>query len=150
MTTQFRIRRFVAALALAAAVGLPGLASANENPFQGQWLAAITGDQVPSGYAWGRLVVKDGMLTFFEAKGAWQSPLADIARVAVVKDADRLFEVETVTGEVVRFAILGPQMMRESPRKALRLIQRAVRVAPPTERSVVAANAGGAGGGSIR
>jgi hypothetical protein len=148
MTTEFRIRRFVTALALAAFFALPGVASADEIQPQGQWLAAITGDQVPSGYAWGRLVVKDGTLRFFDAKKGWQSPLAEITRIEAVKDADRVFEVETITGEVVRFAILGPQMLRESPKRAIQLIERAVRVAPPTERSLVAANA--AGSGSVR
>jgi hypothetical protein len=35
-----------------------------------------------------------------------------------------------VTGEPLRLAILGPQMLPESPKKAMQVIQRAAREAP--------------------
>jgi hypothetical protein len=54
-----------------------------------------------------------------------------------------------VAGEVLTVSILGPNMLVESPRKAMQHIQRAVREAPAPQRPALAATNAGSGG-SIR
>jgi hypothetical protein len=103
--------------------------ASNDGPAKGYWLvstAVPTSDEV----IWGRLVVEDGSLTFFAPRGEWTTPLAAITRVARVKGSDRHFEIETVNGEVLRLAVLGPQLLAASPKKAMQVIQRAVREMP--------------------
>lgn len=143
MNRQHAPASWLAGLVLAALIALPGTtaAASTDGPAQGFWLASTslppTGD-----VAWGRLVVKDGMLTFFAARSDWQTPLAEIKRVALVKGSDRSFEIETVSGAVLRLSILGPRMLTESPKKAMQVIQRAVREAPPVPRTVVTTASG--------
>ena len=79
---------------------------------------------------WGRLVVADGLLTFFAPRTEWQTPLSEIRRVSRVKGSDSNFEIETVAGDRLQLAILGPQLVAESPKKAVKVIQRAVRETP--------------------
>jgi hypothetical protein len=124
------------AAALTVVIGLPGLASADE-PVQGQWLAAITeGHGVKA--EWGRLVLKDGSLSFHGARDDWHAPVSDITRITIARDAERSFRIETVSGDVVVLAILGPHMLKESPKKAMQLIQRAVRESAPSTTLTVA------------
>lgn len=124
------------AAALAVVLGLPSLASADE-PIQGQWLAAIT-DGNAAKAEWGRLVLRDGSLTFHGARVDWHAPVSEIKRVSAVRDADRVFEIETVSGDRLVLSILGQQMLKESPKKAMQLIQRAAREAAPSTTLTVA------------
>ena len=138
---------WIAGMVLAALVALPAAtaAAAHDDPAQGYWLVSTSGPASNEVF-WGRLVVKDGMLTFFAPRGEWKTPLAEIKRVSVAKDSNRSFEIETVSGEVLRLAILGPQLLIESPKKAIQVIQRGVREAPPVQRpAVTVATAGGTG-----
>ncbi len=138
-------RSWIAGLVLAALVALPTstVAAAGDDVAQGSWLVSTSGP-ASNEVIWGRLVVKDGMLTFFAPRGEWTTPLIGITRVSVAKGSHRRFEIETVSGEVLRFAILGPQLLIESPKKAMRVIQRAVREAPALRRpAVTVAPAGG-------
>ena len=129
---------WIAGMVLAALVGLPvaTAAAAADDPAQGFWLVSASGP-ASSEVIWGRLVVKNGMLTFFAPRGEWKTPLAEIKRVSVAKGSNRSFEIETVSGEVLRLAVLGPQLLIESPKKAMQVIQRAVREAPPVRRPAV-------------
>ena len=140
---------WIAGMVLAALVVLPVVtaAAAHDDPAQGFWLVSTSGP-ASSEVFWGRLVVKDGMLTFFAPRGEWKTPLAEIKRVSLAKGSNRSFEIETASGEVLRLAILGPQMLIESPKKAIQVIQRGVREAPPMPRPAVTVAA--AGGTSIR
>lgn len=124
------------AAALTAVIGLPRLASADE-PVQGQWLAAIAEGHGAKA-EWGRLILKDGSLSFLGARDDWHAPVSDITRITVARDTERTFKIETVSGDVVVLAILGPQMLKESPKKAIQLIQRAVREAAPSTTLTVA------------
>ena len=138
---------WIAGMVLAALFALPvaTVAAAHDDPAQGFWLVSTSGPASRE-VIWGRLVVKDGMLTFFAPRGEWTTPLAEIKRVSVAKGSNRRFEIETVSGDVVRLAILGPQLLIEPPKKAMQVIQRAVREAPPVRRpAVTVAAAGGAG-----
>lgn len=138
MNRQHVRTAWIRGMALAALFALPvaSAAAAGADPATRCWLVS-TSAPASNEVIWGRLVVKDGMLTLFAPRGEWQAPLSAITRVSRVKGSDRIFAVETVTGEVLRLAILGPQMLIESPKKAMRVIQRAVREAPPAPRPVV-------------
>ena len=142
---------WIAGMVLAALVGLPvaTAAAAADDPAQGFWLVSASGP-ASSEVIWGRLVVKNGMLTFFAPRGEWKTPLAEINRVSVAKGSNRSFEIETVSGEVLRLAVLGPQLLIESPKKAMQVIQRAVREAPPVRRPAVTVATATAAGTSIR
>lgn len=99
----------------------------------------------PAGDRWGRLTVKDGVLTFASAKLQWQVLLSDITRVAESESGDRILQIESRNGEVLSVAILGPQLMIDSPRKAIQAIERAVRDTPTKTRATAAAAVGGGG-----
>jgi hypothetical protein len=107
----------------------PSAFAADDKPTNGYWLVA-TAVPASNEIIWGRLVVKDGSLTFFAPRGEWTTPLAAITRVARVKGSDRRFEIETISGDVLRVAVLGPQLLTTSPKKAMQVIQRAVRETP--------------------
>lgn len=122
---------WIAGMVLAAIFALPvaAAADAKNDPAKGYWLVSVSGPSTTE-VIWGRLVVKDGMLTFFAPRGEWKTPLSEIRRVSRARGSDRSFEIETTTGEVLQLAILGPQMLTESPKKAMQVIQRAVRDTP--------------------
>ena len=81
-------------------------------------------------------MVKDGTLTFFAPRTEWQTPLSSIKRVSRVKGSDSNFEIETETGDTLRLAILGPNLLTDSPKKAMQVIQRAVHETPKPVVSV--------------
>ncbi len=144
---MFRQSTFaVAVMALAAVLSTPVTAAADEKPVQGLWLAT-TGEAI-SANGWGRLVVRDGMLTFHGARGEFSTPLAVITRVSVVKGSANTFEILTVNGDRLQLSILTAQMLTESPKKAMQVIQRAVREAPAVQRPVMTVAAAPAGGSS--
>ena len=95
------------------------------------WLASSTYGAAEDRTQLGRLVMKDGTLTYFGARGEWTTPLAEITRLSPVRGSDHLFDIETVSGRVLRLSIVGPQMLNESPKKAIRTIQRALRPSAP-------------------
>jgi hypothetical protein len=126
-------------IAVALFVGLPTSADA-QSKNEGTWLAAAA--QSPAGASsWGRLTLRDGMLTFASNRAEWQKPLNEIKRIAESSRADRTIEIETYSGETLFVSILGQQMVTESPRKAMQIIERAVREAPGA-RPVLTAAAG--------
>jgi hypothetical protein len=94
---------------------------------------------------WGRLTLKDSMLVFSAPNLSWQLPVSEIKRVSELKGIRREFAVETVTGGVMHFSILGQQMLPQSPRKVIQVIERAVRETPAPRPTVAVA----AGGGSF-
>lgn len=145
MNRQHSRTSWIAGLVLAALFALPGASSAASNgePAQGFWLVSAS-TPASNTVTWGRLVLKDGLLTFFAPRGEWTTPLSAITRVSSTKGSNRSFDIETESGDVLRLSILGPQMLVESPKKAMQLIQRAVREAPPVQRPVVTV-AGGTG-----
>lgn len=142
MARSQQARWFAVALVAALSLALPAPTAAQSNP---TWMASAP--DAPAGDKWGRLTVKDGLLTFASSKAEWQVPLSDITRVAESETANRILEIEARSGEVLSVAILGPQLTIESPRKAKQMIERAVRETPAKTRATAAAAA--AGGGSI-
>ncbi len=129
-----------AAIAFAMILGVPAGSAAQGKAAFGTWLASAV--DAPAG-TWGRLTLKEGVLTFASTNMEWQKPLGDITRVAESRRADRALEIEAQNGEVLLVSILGPQMMTESPRRAIQIIERAVREAPAVRRTAAAAAAGG-------
>ena len=128
----------LATLAVTAVLGCPGTASADDQPTQRVWLAADAGHST-AGSPLGRLVVKDGMLTFHGSLADWTTPLSEIKRLSRPKGSDHRFEIETISGDVLRVSILGAHMLPVSPKKAMQLIQRATREGGPVQRTMAAA-----------
>jgi hypothetical protein len=131
------------AIAFAMILGLPaGVAAQGNTAFA--W--AVSAVDAPAGSSkWGSLTLRDGVLTVAMTNKEWQTPLAEIKRVAESRRGDRTMEIETLNGEVLVVSILGQQMLTESPRKAIQIIERAVRTAPASRRTPAAAAAGGGG-----
>ena len=102
-------------------------ASADDKPRPAHWMAAASNSTTVQ---WGRLVLKDGLLTFHTAQGEWQTPVSEITRIVRVKDARRAFEIVTASGATLHLTILGAQLLPEPPQKAMQIIQRAVREVP--------------------
>ena len=122
-----RLRAFLSIVTLPALLLSPASAWAGDKPTAAYWMAAATNS---SPMQWGRLVLKDGTLTFHTAHGDWTTPLHEIKRVVRLKDADRTFEIVTASGAALHLTILGPLMLPEPPQKAMQVIQRAVRETP--------------------
>jgi hypothetical protein len=116
----------VLALLATAVVVTPLAATGKEDNPVRVWMA--TSNSEPAvGNLWGRLVMKDGMLTFSATSEGWQIALADIRRAAMSAQSDKLIQIDTVRDETFYIAILGQNMVVESPRSALDLIRRAQR-----------------------
>ena len=123
-------RSMRALLSIATLLGLllcPVSASADDTPTPACWMAAAVNS---STVQWGRLVLKDGLVTFHTAQGDWQTPLSEIKRIVRVKHAKQTFEIVTASGATLHLTILGAQMLPEPPQKAMQIIQRAVREVP--------------------
>ena len=116
----------LATIAVTVVLGWAGTASADDKPTPRVWLAADAGHST-AGSAWGRLVVKDGMLTFHGSLADWTTPLSEIKRMSRAKGSDHRFEIETMSGDMLRISILDAHMLPVSPKKAMQLIQRATR-----------------------
>ena len=127
------LRALLRIVPLLAMLVWPVFASADDKPASAYWMAAASNSPEVQ---WGRLVLKDGMLTFHVARSEWTTPLSEITRVAFVKGADPILEIVTASGETLQVSILGPQLLPESPHKAMQIIQRAVRQAPKPVVSV--------------
>lgn len=139
--TRHQLSIWAAAVALFCVLGLPATAAANEKPVQGLWLASHATEPM------GRLEIKNGMLTFHGARSEWSTPLSEITRVTPVKGSHDAFEVRTATGDILQVRVFTPKLVPESPKKAIQLIQRAVRDTPAMQRPVLAA---AAPAGSVR
>lgn len=124
------VRLLAAIVIVAAILGITAqhVTAADNEPGSGLWMAASGSEPSISGTNWGRLILRDGVLRFHASNGEWQLPVSDIKRVAISDASDRIFEVESYAGERYYVAILGPNMLVDSPRRALQVIQRALRV----------------------
>jgi hypothetical protein len=132
------------ALAVAIIAALPRATSAQSPKASVLWLASAAtspGDDAE----WGRLMLKDGILTFASTTSTWETPLNEIKRVSESTRARNTIEIETLNGEKLMVSILGRQMVTESPRKAMRTIERARRIAPPAGRAATLVAAAGGG-----
>ena len=124
--TRFAI---MAAFVAAALLTTPGLATAGDAP-RGVWLAGL-GEQTSTGANSGRLMLRDGVLTFSSSSTEWQLPIAEIKRASI--GASEQLVVETVAGAVHYVTIFDARMTVDSPRDALKVIQKALR-APSARR----------------
>jgi len=110
----------------------PVVAASADEPVSGIWMAA-SGAEPGVGTNWGRLILRDGVLTFQSPSMGWKLSIAEIKRVTISEQSDRLFVLESVAGETYYVAILGQNLVSESPRKAMQVINRALR-APVARR----------------
>jgi hypothetical protein len=127
-------------IAVTAVLGWADTVSADDKPTPRVWLAADAGHST-AGSPWGRLVTKDGMLTFHGSLADWATPLSEIKRMSKVKGSAHRFEIETMSGDMLRISILDAHMVPVSPKKAMQLIQRATRESAPAQRTLIAATA---------
>lgn len=101
-------------------------------------VVAARGDEAPRGVwmarsatpgaaaeIWGRLKLGDGVIAFNGSNSDWQVAVADIKK-ASVDQSDRLV-LEAAAGDVYYVTILDARMLVDSPSRALKLIQRALR-----------------------
>lgn len=112
-----------ALLAVALLVSPPAAAAQGDRAQTGIWMAGLD-SKGAAGNDWGRLVLQDGVLGFTSSKTGWQLDVSTIKRAAI-EPADRLV-VESVSGETYYVTILDARMEADSPRAALKLIQRAL------------------------
>lgn len=119
-TAQFFSRMALASVfTVAMSVGV----SAGDDPTTSIWMAASSAEPGVS-TNWGRLVLRDGVLAFHSRHLEWALATSDIRRVAIYEQSDRLLVVESFAGETYYVAILAPNLLVESPRKAMQVIQR--------------------------
>jgi hypothetical protein len=125
--------RNVVILTLLTLVAVPSLGdAADTSPLF--WMAASNSEPSFTGRSWGRLTVQDGELRFHATDFQWRVALSDIKRVDQSKGSPRALEVETFAGATHFIAILDATLTVESPRRAIRMIQRSMRDAAATPR----------------
>jgi hypothetical protein len=125
-------RLAVTALLLAASQLMTAPAeAAAPGEYRNAWMAA-SGTEPGFSTNWGRLTLRDGVLRFESTNTEWQVALPDVKRVSISEQSDRVLVLESAAGEKYYVMIYGPQMTAESPRKAMQIIQKALRV--PTAR----------------
>lgn len=128
--------RFAAVTALLVAsqfLATPAHAAGPDDHARGVWLAS-SGSEPALATSCGRLALRDGRLSFDSADVEWQLAVSEIKRIAVSEQSDRLIVIEGAD-ETHYVAILGPQMLVESPRRALTIIQKAMKApAAPREQ----------------
>lgn len=100
-----------------------GVSAGDDEPTTSVWMAASSAEPGVS-TNWGRLVLREGMLAFHSRSLEWALEIGDIRRVAIYEQSDRLLVVESVAGETYYVAILAQNLLVESPRKAMQIIQR--------------------------
>jgi hypothetical protein len=110
----------------------PAAASSGDSPNM-LWMAA-SGSEPSIGSNWGRLMLKDGVLRFRSTSAEWQLALTDIKRAQISSQSDQLIVLESVAGQTYYVAILGQNLLVDSPRKALQVIQKASASATPGAR----------------
>jgi hypothetical protein len=135
MTTTARTFTRLAATALFVAatqlITAPAVIAAPDE-YRSAWMAA-SGTEPGFSANWGRLTLREGVLSFESTNTEWQLPLADIKRAAISEQSNQVIVLEGTTGEKYYVSIHGPQMTVESPRKALHVIRKALR-APAARR----------------
>jgi hypothetical protein len=119
-------------LAALVCTATPALASQGDGQRM-LWMAA-SGSEPSIGSNWGRLTLKDGVLTFRSSSAEWQLALTDLKRVSISAQSDQLIVLESTAGETYYVAILGQNLLVDSPRKALQAIQKASASATPGAR----------------
>jgi hypothetical protein len=102
------------------------VSAAGDEPTTGVWMAA-SGASADDRTNVGRLILKDGVLSFQSTNVEWTLAVSDIKRVAISEESDRLFVLESVSGETYFVAILGQNLLVDSPRRAMQVIQRVAR-----------------------
>jgi hypothetical protein len=117
---------FTCALLLATTAGTPRLVAQSADLSSYTWLAASSSEPT-IGSAWGRLIMKDGVLAFRSTDSEWDIPVTEIKRAAVSAQSDKLLVIERNDGALRYVAIIGTSMLVDSPRKTLDAIQRAMR-----------------------
>lgn len=112
-------------------VGSASVVRAGDTPLS-SWMAASSSESTLTGRSWGRLTLEDGELRFESPVYKWRIALSEIKRVESSKAAGKTFEIETAAGAIYFAAILDATMMKDSPRKAIQMIQRGIRDARET------------------
>lgn len=130
-------------VALLALVAAPSVARADGERKTAVWLAADLKDGAPTGESWGRLSLRNGLLSFRSMNGlkGWDVDLADAQAIQTSKSGAKGLVIETRSGQVYAVAILDSQMLVDSPRKALQLISSA-RLTAPSEATRLAEASG--------
>jgi hypothetical protein len=108
-------------------LAVPTLLAAAESP-RGIWMAEWMRPQVVERTI-GVLTLRDGKLVFAEQLGQarWEVDLVDIKRVAPSPDG-RALMIVTATGDQYITAIMDPTLVRQSPKKVLSVIERALQL----------------------
>ena len=124
-TASFWIIRVALTVQFAAVLAVPSLLAAADSP-RGMWMAEWLRPQTVERTI-GVLTLRDGKLAFAEQVGqaAWEVELTKVKRISADKDG-RSLVVVTVTGEEYVTAIMDPAMVRQSPKKALSVLERAM------------------------
>lgn len=117
--------RLAVLVALFAAVPAT-VSAAGDELTAGVWMAASGADaNVRTNL--GRLMLRDGVLSFQSTSVEWTLAVSDIKRLAISEQSDRLFVLESHSGETYFVAILGHNLLMDSPRRAMQAIQRVLR-----------------------
>jgi hypothetical protein len=126
-TSSLWIIRVALAVQFLSVLAVPTLLLAAE-PVRGMWMAEWLRPDAEE-RAIGVLRLRDGKLTFSEqlGKAEWEVDLAKIKRVALSPDGHALMVVTTAGDEYVT-AIMDPSLLRQSPKKALSAIERALQL----------------------
>ena len=124
-TASFWIIRVALTVQFAAVLAVPSLLAAADSP-RGMWMAEWLRPQTVERTI-GVLTLRDGKLAFAEQVGqaGWEVELTKVKRISADKDG-RSLVVVTVTGEEYVTAIMDPAMVRQSPKKALSVLERAM------------------------
>jgi hypothetical protein len=132
-TASLWIIRCALTVQFAAVLAVPSLLAAAESP-RGMWMAEWLRPQTVERTI-GVLTLRDGKLTFSEQVGqvGWEVELVNVKRISPVNDG-RALMVVTATGEEYVAAIMDPAMVRQSPKKALSIIERALQLQAANSR----------------
>lgn len=105
-------------------LAVPGLVAAAESPramWMAEWLRPATTERTI-----GVLRIRDGKLSFVEQVGQvdWELELANVKRATAV-NGGRSLTIEMVSGEQYSVAIMEPNLIPTSAKKAVSTIERA-------------------------
>ena len=127
------IIRVALTVQFAAVLAVPSLLAAAESP-RGMWMAEWLRPQTVERTI-GVLTLRDDKLAFSEQVGqaGWEVELSKVKRVSQANDGRALLVV-TVTGEEYVAVIMDPAMVRQSPKKVLSVIERALQLQTANSR----------------
>jgi hypothetical protein len=137
-TTSLWIIRLALTVQFVGVLAVPSLVAAADSPramWMAEWVNAVqAGDALSpgardrEGRTIGVLKIRDGKLSFVEQIGQvdWELDLATVNRVAVI-NGGRSLVIGSVTGEEFVVSIMEANLTLASPRKAIALIERAVK-----------------------